>query len=381
MICKHFGTCGGCRFQDVPYFEQLKNKEADVIRIMAQAGIETELKAINSFPEWYYRNKMEFTFSENGEITLGLHSKEDRRRVFNVEECLIFSPATGAILDAVRAFVKAKNYSAYNKYTHKGFLRHLVIREMKFTKKLMLALVTTSEAALDTEGLVKALGSLSLESPITSVLWITNDSLSDAVIYEKKELLQGDPFATERLDEFTFRIFIDSFFQTNPLGIVELYKRIGNCAQLTGQEKVLDLFCGVGSIGIFLAKKSQFVWGVEIKKEITDNAAVNAELNGISNISFIAEDVRKFLGERKKDLSGTIDRLVINPPRCGLSSKVIRRVSELKSPRIFYSSCNPKTLCENLKDLSTAYTVDFIEPFDFFPHTPHLECLAVLSLR
>jgi len=378
-VCRHFGECGGCSFQDVPYQEQLRNKEKLLKELCVFNELGVKPKSINAFREWFYRNKMEFTFStdEKGSLVCGMHKKKEKRKVFELKECLIFSSHAGELIEKVTTLFRGK-YSAYNTFTHKGFLRHLIVREAKFTKEIMVGLVTTSEYNLVIDKFLHSLFSLSFGSRIKSVYWIVNDSFGDAVIFENKTLLYGDPFITEQLNAYKFRVYIDSFFQTNVYGIRELYTKIARYAELNGTEKILDLFCGAGGIGIFLAERAHFVWGVELEKEIVANAYVNAELNNIKNISFICSDSRKFLATR--DVSG-MDIVVINPPRSGLSKKIKRRLLCVLPPTIFYSSCNSHTLCADLKEFSSHYTIECIEPFDFFPHTSHIECLSLLRRK
>lgn len=377
-ICVHFGECGGCQFQDVPYQKQLENKHAWIQELFAFSQPATEIKPVRFYPEWFYRNKMEFTFScEDDKIICGLHSRKKQRAVIDIKECLIFSPDTGVLLDAVRAFAMEKKYSVYNNASHKGFLRHCIIRETKFTKEIMIGIVTSGEEQLDREAFVQMLLALPLHARIQSIHWIVNNSLSDAVVFEKNELIYGRPYIQEQLGQFTFNIGIDSFFQVNSQGIVDLYSKIKMYAQAQEKERVLDLFCGVGSIGIFLSPEVKYVWGVEISEAIVNAAWENARLNKIENICFFAQDVRRFLntqGTFYKD----IEIAVINPPRSGLSQKIHRALLRVGPQRIFYSSCNPETLCQDLKAIFPYYHLEFIEPFDFFPHTRHVETLAVL---
>jgi 23S rRNA (uracil-5-)-methyltransferase RumA len=376
-ICKHFGECGGCSFQDIPYPEQLRHKEEQVKELMAQNGLAAEVKAINYYPEWFYRNKMEFSFGHNGKITCGLYKKGNHREIVDIQECLIFSPDAGAILKAVKEFSEKSNYPFYDKFSYKGLLRNLVIRETKFSKELMIGLVATSAMQFDKEEFVKRLSSLQLEAKIKSIYLITNNSMSDAVVAQKKELLWGEPYIQEELGGLKFNIGIGSFFQVNPAAIKDFYAKIAAYAQLSLKEKVLDLFCGSGGIGMFLANGAKFVWGVELEKEVVATAWDNAKLNKIENISFVAAEVRKFLNTHSffyKDA----DILVVNPPRPGLSHKIKRAILRLGAKTIFYSSCNPETLLRDIKELLQNYTLDFVEPFDFFPHTAHTECLAVL---
>jgi 23S rRNA (uracil-5-)-methyltransferase RumA len=377
-VCKHFGICGGCSFQDIPYSEQLKNKEEELKKLLSYYEIDAPLKPIRSFTPWYYRNKMEFTFSFQEKIILGLHQKNKKRKVIDIQECLIASKDIEKILDCIKGFVNKKGYPVYHKFRHRGFLRHLIVRETKFTNQIMIGIVTTSLQQLDKKEFVNTLLNLKLEKKLKSIWWIINDALFDAVVFQKKELLWGSYFIQEELGEYKFNIGVDSFFQVNSFGIKDLYEKIVDYSSLTGKEKVLDLYCGVGCIGIFLSKKAKFVWGIELKKEIIEMAFGNAKLNKIENISFLTEEVRRFLNLKGSFYRG-IDLVIINPPRCGLSKKIIRGILRLEPKKIIYSSCNPDTFCRDLKALSSFYKIHFIEPFDFFPHTPHIECLVFLD--
>lgn len=377
-ICKHFGECGGCRFQNIPYKKQLVDKKTRVKDLLLASGFKAKLKPVSYDKEWFYRNKMEFSFADQEGLVLGLYSKNQKGKVVDLEECLIFSADAGKILKAVKDFSKEKGHSVHNKYSHKGFLRNLILRETKFTGQIMVGLVTTGQEELDKELLVKELLDLKLKAKINSIFWVVNDSLSDAVVFEKKDLLFGETYLIEKLGDLTFKIAIDSFFQVNPRMIVKFYKKIAKSSDLSRDKKVLDLFCGIGSIGLSLARSAKFVWGVELGEPIVDMAWQNAKTNNIENVSFIASDVRKFLNGPQGKLYKDIDLLVVNPPRSGLSNKVKRAILRLEPGRIIYSSCNPDALFRDLKDLSPTYTPKFFEPFDFFPHTPHLECLTIL---
>lgn len=378
QTCKHFEECGGCQLRDVPYSEQVRRKKEKVSELADEYGVGVFVRPVNSYNEMFYRGKMEFSFADQGGLVCGLYSKKFKRAVVDVQECLLFSPDAEPILNAVKEFVKKKGYPAYNKFRHKGFLRNLILRKAKFTRELMVGIVTTGETALDKEAFTACLTALKLETTLKSVYWVTNDSLSDAVVFEKKELIYGAPFIKEELGGLFFNIDIDSFFQVNSEGVKDFYAKIKTYAGLKETECVLDLFCGVGSIGLFLASGAKFVWGVEVQKEIVDAAWTNAKINGIDNVSFFVSDARKFLntqGGFYKD----VDVLVVNPPRCGFSNKLVRAILRLAPKRIVYSSCNPRTFFPNLKDLMADYQAEFIEPFDFFPHTPHVECLSFLK--
>ena len=290
---------------------------------------------------------MEFSFADQKVVVWGLYSKREKRKVVDIEECLIFSPDLGEVLKVVKDFIKKKKHSVYDKYSHQGFLRYLIIRETKFTKEIMIGIVTSNSEVLDIKEFVRVLTSLKLRSTIKSIYQIISDSFSDAVVFDKKELLYGEPFIKERLDDLTFRIGIDTFFQVNPYAIVDFYKKIRDYARVSSTEQVLDLFCGVGSIGMFLARDAKFVWGVEREKEIVDIAWQNAKINKIDNISFFAAASRKFLNTHVAFYKIT-DFLFLNLPRCGLSPTIVRPILSLELIIIFYSSCSLEALFRSL---------------------------------
>ncbi|MBD3264552.1 MAG: 23S rRNA (uracil(1939)-C(5))-methyltransferase RlmD [Candidatus Omnitrophica bacterium] len=376
-ICRHFSQCGGCSFQDIPYEDQLKIKAKKIRELASRYNIKTDILPVNSYNLMHYRGKMEFTFSKSDGLVCGLHNKTKKRQVLDIEECLIFSPDTGRILEAVRRFCRERKYSVYNKYSHKGFLRNLILKETKFGKELMVGIVTTSEDNFDEEGFLQCMLSLKLSSPVKSIYRIINDSLSDAVVFQEKKLLFGKEFIRENILGFNFRIGIDTFFQVNSFAAGDFFKKIREYTSLDKGKSVLDIFCGSGIIGIFLAPEAKFVWGVEVSKEIVGVAWQNAHINRIKNVSFFASDARRFLNN-EGSFYKNIDLLVINPPRSGLSKRIIRAVLRLKPKEIFYSSCNPDAFCRDISCLRDKYALRFIEPFDFFPHTPHMECFGPL---
>ena len=376
--CKHFGECGGCRFQDISYEEQLAEKENRIKELIKNSDLDIKLKPIQYSDPWFYRNKMEFSFADQGDIVCGLYSKNEKGKVVDIEECLIFSKDLKEILKAVKEFVRNKNFSVYNKYSRKGFLRNLIVRETKFTNELMIGIVTTGCQDLDKEGFVNILAQAKLDNKICSIYWIVNDSLSDAVIFETKHLLYGDKFIKEKLGDFIFQIGIDSFFQVNPKMVAGFYQKMVDYTNVSDDKNVLDLFCGVGSIGIFLSPKAKSVLGVEVSDDIVAVACQNSKINNIHNIKFITADARRFLNLQAEPYKD-IDILIINPPRSGLSNKITRAIKRLNPKLILYSSCNPDAFFRDLPSFWENYRADFVEPFDFFPHTPHMECLSILK--
>jgi len=259
-------------------------------------------------------------------------------------------------------------------------LRYLVLREAKNTGQLMAALVTTSQTELAAQEFTEMMRALPLKARLVSLYHVVSDTWSDAVVMEQKRLLFGQANLVETLGEFSFNLGPDTFFQVNPKGVSELYAQIRTKAALTKEERVLDLFCGVGSIGIFLASQAKYVWGVELEPAIIACAWQNAKDNRVDNISFFTGDARKFLNAEGSFYKG-VDLLVLNPPRSGISAKMLRAITRLEPKRVIYSSCNPKTLFADLDLIRQEYKLESVEPFDFFPHTPHVECLTVLSRK
>lgn len=378
ILCKHFGDCGGCSFQDIPYQKQVEEKYAQIEALSRDAGFSAPCNPVHYYPEWFYRNKMEFCFSEDSDNALicGLYSRKYKGKICGLQECRIFSPDAAVILPAVTEFCRAKGYTAYNKYRFTGFLRHVLMRQTKFTNQMMVCVVTTSQTKFDGEEFSRMLHALKIESEVVSVYHVVNDSQSDAIIFEQKHVISGQPYIQEQLGHYTFAIGPESFFQVNPRAAVDFYARIRQHAHLGYQDSVLDLFCGTGTIGMHLARDAKFVWGAEIEAAIVAAAWRNARVNHVHNISFFVSDTKHFLNAHSQFFK-QMKLLVVNPPRCGMSPKVVQAMVAMAPERIFYSSCNPHTMFEDLKNM-TGYVPQFFEPFDFFPHTPHCECLTVL---
>jgi len=381
QICRHFGECGGCRFQDLPYQSQLREKESLCRRLQDEAAIETPIRPIIPSPRiFHYRNKMEFSFGEeSGETVCGLHRRDRRRSIFPVSECLISSPDTGTIVSAAAAFSRRAGTPAYDPYRHRGFWRNLVIRESKSAGVFMVNLVTSSQGELDREGFLSALGEIPAGDRIASVIHTVNDSPANAVVPEKWAVLRGEPFLEEKISGLTFRIPPFSFFQVNPAIMETFYRELKEFLALGGREKILDVFSGSGTIGLVLAEGAESILGIEIDPEAIVTARFNARLNRKDNLSFRQGQAARVLAENRRLWPGRFDLVIVNPPRSGISKKLARRLLELRPERIVYSSCNPRTFFPQAGLLADLYRPVILQPFDFFPHTPHLEMLAVFQ--
>lgn len=379
--CSHFGICGGCSWQNLDYPQQLDFKTKQVKETLEHIGGFTAPPVRKTLPSpdiFFYRNKMEFSFSqdERGAPILGLHKKGRFDLVFNLEKCFLQSETSNRIVDFIREFVQKNQISIYNLKTHQGFLRFLTIRESKNTGEVMVNLVTNQgDFPL---GKILAEELLKRFPPIQSVVRNINTQKAQIAVGEKEELLAEKNFIREKIGEFLFELSAGSFFQTNTKQAEKLYQVVLELADLKGDETVLDLYSGTGTISFYLAKKSGKVVGVESNPKTVADAKKNANLNQIANCQFICEEAKTFLAlallrKEKYDL------MVIDPPRAGLHPQVVENILRLSPPKIVYVSCNPATLARDLKLLcETQYKLEEVQPLDMFPHTFHIESVAKL---
>ncbi len=385
--CQHFGTCGGCTFQDLHYNEQLKYK-ANYLKEVLREYFAPNFRYLEIDPvlpspsQYYYRNKMEFSFGQSGEeIFLGLKEKSRERpwfqnkKVVKLKNCHISTQITEKLFPLVSELAKKSGLPAFELKTKQGFYRHLVIREGKQTGDLMLILVTSSQAQLPVETFTSTL--ITAFPELKSFWWVENDRIADVVAFEKSHLLYGQEFIEEKLLDFRFRVYPGSFFQTNPLAAELVYNRIVEEARRLRTQSALGLYCGSGAIEICLSRVAGEVVGVDWDAASLKAANENLVLNRIQNVRFWESSVEAVLPEIYR---GAFDLLVIDPPRAGISPKGLRQIVALRIPNIIYVSCNPATLARDLKILvDSGYQINRLTPVDFFPHTAHLEVMAFLS--
>ncbi|MBN2120580.1 MAG: 23S rRNA (uracil(1939)-C(5))-methyltransferase RlmD [Candidatus Omnitrophica bacterium] len=379
-LCRHFGECGGCKLQDLDYKKQLSIKQSSLFDISPREAIRSKIQPIKGSPEiYFYRNKMEFSFSQNnGRIVCGLHHSLQKRRVVDIQECTIFSEDAPLILGALKEIFRKSGLTCHSTFSHRGFLRHLVLREAKNTEDLMVNIVTSSENILDKETIKISLLNLGLKKRVVSLVWTVNDAFSDVVIPQKREIFHGRDYIEEKIHNFTFKILPYSFFQVNPYILDDFYTELKDLLNLKGKEKILDLFSGAGTISIILANSCDFIWAIEQSQQAVENAYSNLALNNIKNITFLSGDARKVLYSNLQLWKDNIDIVIINPPRGGVAKKIIQRVKAINPEKIVYSSCNPKTFSQDIRGFLDSYDIEIIQPFDFFPHTPHVELLSLL---
>src|SRR3954470_13887674 len=378
--CQHYPACGGCRFQDLAYEAQVAAKEEQVADAFRRIGgfeappLEPIVAADDVF---HYRNKQEYSFTqlEDGP-TLGFHKAGRWDEVLEIEKCWLTTDFGNALRNAVREWAREERLDAYDQAEHTGYLRHLVVREGRNTGQALVQLVTARGEKFDTGHFVDVVRAF---PQVRSVHWSENESAAE-VTNLPTTLLWGDETIEEELCGLRFRVRPNAFLQTNTKMAKRLYGLAHEFAALSGNETVYDLYCGIGTIGLTLARDALTVWGIEVSEESVACALENADLNGITNAAFFAGNVGQSI-EELRERAGDPDVVVVDPPRAGLAGKALRRLGEIGAARIVYVSCNPTTLAGDVKRLRDDYGYELVRarPLDMFPHTPHVECVALLE--
>jgi 23S rRNA (uracil1939-C5)-methyltransferase len=362
------------------YEAQVAAKADQVADALRRIGgiAEPPLEAILPAEEvFHYRNKVEYSFTQlDDRPTLGFHKAGRWDEVLEIEECWLTTDLGNAIRNAVRDWARGDRLVAYDQAEHTGYLRHLVVREGRNTGQVLVQLVTSAGEKFDTGGFVDMLRTF---PEVRSIHWAVNETPAEVTNLPTK-LLWGDEAIEEQLCGLRFRVRPNAFLQTNTGMAEKLYGLAREFAALTGEETVYDLYCGIGTIGLTLARDALTVWGVDVSEESIACALENAELNGIGNAAFFAGSVGQSL-EELHERAGDPDVVIVDPPRAGLAGKALKRLGELGAPRIVYVSCNPTTLAGDAKRLRAEYGYELrrVQPVDMFPHTPHVEAVSLLE--
>lgn len=376
--CPHFGVCGGCSSQNLTYDKQLELLGKEICDLFESKDLPMGMYlGVKESPNrWEYRNKMEFTFGDlekGGELTLGMHMKGKSFGILTVKDCMIVDEDFRKVLTLTEEYFRKTGLPYYRVMKREGYLRHLVIRKASNTGELMVNLVTTTQIDFDLTEYTELLKSQSYKGDLVSVLHTENNSLSDAVIPEKVNLLHGKDYIVEDLLGLKFKISPFSFFQTNSKGAESLYSIVRDFMGDGENKVVFDLYCGTGTIGQIAAANAKKVIGLELIEEAVEAARENAKLNGLNNCEFIAGDV----AETIKQVKDKPDIIILDPPRSGVSPKALDYVIKFNAKEIIYVSCNPKTMVENLEVLMAhGYTVEKSTVKDMFPNTPHVETVV-----
>lgn len=381
--CIAFGKCGGCTYQNISYEKELEIKKKMVLDLLNKAGIKDyEFMGIKASPNTHcYRNKMEFSFGDNGaegELCLGMRKRESNYEVVNADCCQIVNPDIRKVLSCVLEFFKEAGEKFYHKLRHTGTLRHLLVRRGHFSKEILINIVTTSELSVDIEPLKDKLLALELEGEIKGISHIINDGIADVVKADEIRLLYGQDYFNESLLGLNFKISIFSFFQTNSAGAEVLYSTVRDFVGYDKNNVIFDLYCGTGTITQLMSSVADKVIGIEIVEEAVEAAKVNAKLNGIKNCEFIAGDVLNMVDS----LEDNPDLIILDPPREGINPKAIMKIINFDADRLVYISCKASSLAKDLLVFEeNGYKVDKVQCVDMFPRTYHVESVCLLSKK
>jgi len=383
--CPHASRCGGCRFQELEYSAQCRIKERQVRETLIHLGglSDPPVQGIVPAPEPFgYRNKMEFSFHpETDGARLGLHERGTFDRVFELETCLLPSRLTVDIVKITQRFSRERQWRAYHPRHNEGLVRYLVVRHLPHTDECAVHLVATSDEVPGLEDWARAVAQRS--PAVRTVTLLVNRSRANVALGESERLLLGKGVITERLLGLEFEAGAAAFLQTNSRQAEVLYRAALEAAALKGDETVLDLYCGTGTLTLLFARAAAEAIGVENQAKAVEAARANAVRNGITNARFVEGEARQVLREWARGERSDAPRaqvVIVDPPRSGLHPRVVARVAELEPERLVYVSCNTATLARDLKDFAPrGYRLETVTPVDMFPHTPHIECVARLG--
>lgn len=379
--CSIFKWCGGCQLQHLSYEGQLEYKQKQVKETLARIGGLTDVPVhptLGMNDPWRYRNKSQVPVGEqNGHIVTGFYAKGSHR-IVDMNTCIIQHEDNDKVVQLVKSLAKEYGIRGYDDQTHKGTLRHVVVRHAKHTDELMVVIVTKGKALPNKKNLVHA---LTEQIPnVKSIMQNINPKQTNVIFGDQTEVLWGEEVIHDYIGDIKFAISARSFYQVNPEQTKVLYEKALDYAQLTGKETVIDAYCGIGTISLFLAQKAKQVYGVEIVPEAVADAKRNAKLNYIDNAEFVvgeAENVMPWWQAQGIE----VDVIVVDPPRKGCDEKLLETMVVMKPERIVYVSCNPATLTRDLKYLEEhGYETKEVQPVDMFPQTGHVECCALIEL-
>ena len=397
--CKHFGECGGCKWQILPYAEQLRYKQQQVVDNLTRIG-KVELPAISpilgSKHEYEYRNKLEFSFSDKKWLSwdairaagglenvdksyaVGFHAPGSFDKVLDIEECHLMPDINNRIRNFLREYGKEHGFTFYNEHEHSGFLRSLILRS-NAEGEMMVTIAFAEDRPEERDALLEAVHQAFPE--VTALIWVLNEKFNDTIGDLELHTYFGQDHIIETMENLRFKVGPKSFYQTNTEQAYELYKVARAYAGLTGNELVYDLYTGTGTIAQFVAAQARQVIGIEYVPEAIEDAKINAAFNGIENTLFFAGDMKKVLDKAFIEQYGRPDVIITDPPRAGMDEDVVKTILFAAPKRIVYVSCNPATQARDLQLLDAEYKVLAVQPVDMFPHTQHVENVVLLEKR
>ena len=379
--CPIYKQCGGCQLQHIRYEGQLKAKHKHVKEVLARIGkIEhaTVHPVLGMNDPWRYRNKAQVPVGEReGGLVAGFY-KERSHDIIDMDACLIQQEMNDIVVQTVKQICEQYNIPAYNEQTHKGVLRHIMARYGATTKEVMVVLITRTEELPHKKKIVEAI--VQRVPNVKSIVQNINPKRTNVIMGEHTRVLWGSEYMYDYIGDIRFAISARSFYQVNPEQTKVLYEKALEYAELTGKETVIDAYCGIGTISLFLAKNAKKVYGVEIVPEAIADAKRNAELNGMTNVEFAVGEAEVII-PKWYEQGVRADCIVVDPPRKGCDESLLQTMITMKPKRIVYVSCNPATLARDLRILEDGgYKTIEVQPVDMFPHTMHVECVAKLEL-
>lgn len=397
--CNHFGICGGCKWQNLPYEEQIKAKEKQVFDQLSRIG-KVELPKFNtilgSVKEYEYRNKLEFGFSNKRWLTkeeinnnleiedrnaLGFHISGAFDKIYPIDKCVLMDPLQNDIRNTIRDYAIEKKLSFYDLKQQCGLLRDIVLRNSN-TSEWMLIIQFRFDKEGDEVKAEKLMAYIADKFPqITSLMYVNNQKCNDTFNDLEVITFKGNDHIFELMEDLRFKVGPKSFYQTNTEQAYHLYSIARDFAGLTGKELVYDLYTGTGTIANFISKKAQKVIGIEYVPEAIEDAKINSQINGIDNTLFYAGDMKDILTEDFISVHGKPDVIITDPPRAGMHPDVVEVILKANPHKIVYVSCNPATQARDLQLMNENYIVKAVQPVDMFPHTPHVENVVLLEKR
>jgi len=396
--CSHAKVCGGCTWQHLPYPEQLKIKEQHVRdHLQRIAHIDPDLTApiIGCDSDFYYRNKMEYSFANRRWLTeeeirsdeyvddtgfsAGLHAPGRFDKILNISECHLQDPVSFEMLDFVRSWCIKHEIPAFDTFKKEGFIRHLVVRNSHHTDDLMVNIVTFRDDPDIIKNLSDAL--LGQFPQITTIVNNVNDQPNPTAVGRYENVIYGPGFIVDHIGSHTFKIHANAFFQTNTAQAEKLYAIAKDFTELKPGSHLFDLYCGVGTLSLFMADQAEKITGIEIVDVAIENARFNAKENSVKNVEFVLGDMKDTFNDDFMKTHGRPDCIITDPPRSGMHPDVVDQLASLDVPRIVYVSCNPSTMARDLKILKEAYEIERVQPVDMFPQTYHIEAVAKLTRK
>lgn len=397
-VCRHANTCGGCTWQHIPYEKQVEYKEQHVrdhIERIAHLSPDIVQPIIPCDEPLYYRNKMEYSFGtrrwlsdeeiqkdefvDDSGFASGLHAPGRYDKILNLQECHLQEKISFRLLDFVRDYCIKHNIPAFDTHKNEGFMRHLVIRTSDYTDDLMVNLVTYKDEPDTVERLKDSL--LEVFPEITTVVNNVNDQHNPTAIGRFEHILHGPGYIVDKIGSHSFKIHANAFFQTNTRQAEKLYNVAREYAELDDGGHLFDLYCGVGTLSLYMADMADKVTGIELVEVAIENARFNAKENSVENARFVLGDMKDTFNDQFLQENGQPDCVITDPPRSGMHPDVVKQLANLNLKKLVYVSCNPSTMARDLKILKDVYDVESVQPVDMFPQTYHIEAVAKLKRK